>query len=249
MAVLAIAFWTPRLRSNRVEKTNASEFDAFEVVVVEDGGRDEERLAPGDLPAGVVLVSFAHNRGKGAAVREGMLRARGRVRVYTDIDLPYDLGAIPYAHRLITERGLHAVFGDRSLRASVLVAPRRPLRRATSRFFKKLVSLFVVSGIGDSQCGFKAFSGALAEDLFPLLTIDRFAFDVEIYYVLLKHDVSIQRIPVRLLDASLSSVSPVLDGLQMAATLWRIPLNHRLGRYRSAGLASLEDHRHWESDG
>lgn len=234
-----------RVNCARLQRTLAEQFDDFEIVVVEDGSQPAQRLTEGDLPEGAVLVRLGRNRGKGYAVRAGMLRATGRVRVFTDIDLPYDLSAIHYAYRLITERGQHAVFGDRSLAASVSEVGRHPVRRATSRLFKKLVSLFVVSGIGDSQCGFKAFSGELAEDLFPLLRVDRFAFDVEIYYVLLKHDVSIQKIPVRLVDASLTSVSPVADGLQMAATLWRIPLNHRLGRYRSSSLPNLENHRYW----
>lgn len=215
-----------------------------EVVLVDDGSRPAERVRQDELPARVTLVQLPENRGKGHAVRAGMARARGDCRLFTDVDLPYELEAIPHARELVAG-GFHAVFGDRTLRASEAEVPLPLVRRAASRAFTKLVSVLVVSGVPDTQCGFKAFSGALADALFPLLTIDRFAFDVELYYVLLKHDVLIRRIPVRLRNAGPSSVLPATDGAEMARALLRLPWNHRRGRYRSAALEALGPGPYW----
>ncbi len=219
-----------------------------EVVLVDDGSPPAQRVLPGELPRRVVLVQLERNRGKGQAVRAGMARARGACRLFTDVDLPYDLEAIPYARDLVA-RGFHAVFGDRTLRASSAQVRVSALRRLTSRAFSKLVSLLVVSGVPDTQCGFKAFSGVLAEAVFPLLTIDRFAFDVELYYVLLKHDVLIKRVPVRLRNAMESTVTPALDGVEMSLALARLPVNHRLGRYASPALEALVAERYWPDEG
>lgn len=217
-----------------------------EVVLVDDGSPAGERPRADELPARVRLVQLPANRGKGAAVRAGMAVATGRCRVFTDVDLPYDLEALPHVRHLVLERGFHAAFGDRSLPDAQAHAPVTPLRRLASAAFTKVVGLFVVSGIGDTQCGLKAFSGPLADALFPLLTIDRFAFDVEVYYVLLKHGVTIKRFPVRLLRQGASSVLPTRDAAEMCAAIARLPVNHRLGRYASPALDDLERDRYWE---
>jgi len=223
----------------------APRFGEYELVVVDDGSRPGERLAAAELPARAVLVELERNRGKGAAVRSGMLRARGDVRVFTDVDLPFDLSAIPRAHELIAAGGRPVVFGDRSLAASTAQVDLPLVRRATSRLMKKLVELVVVGGIGDSQCGLKAFRGAVAEALFPLVSIEGFAFDVEVYYLLLVNDVPITKIPVRLVRAEASSVAPLGDGLRMAGAVARLPVFRRLGRYRSPALAAFAEPPSW----
>lgn len=243
----------PTYQNRALTLANMVELDRFlarraddsEVVLVDDGSRPEQRVDSAELPRRVSLVQLPENRGKGFAVREGMRRARGECRVFTDVDLPYHLEAIPRARALV-ETGFHAVFGDRTLRDSAAEVRLPMVRRAASRTFTKLVSLLVVSGVADTQCGFKAFSGRLADALFPLLTIDRFAFDVEIYYVLLKHDVTIKRLPVSLRNAAESSVLPAVDGAEMTTAILRLPWNHRRGRYRSAVLEALESDRYWQ---
>jgi dolichyl-phosphate beta-glucosyltransferase len=249
-AVLSIVI--PTYGNRALTLSSMATLDAFlarrapdaEVVLVDDGSRPAQRTRPEELPARVTLVQLPENRGKGFAVRTGMSRARGAVRLFTDVDLPFDLEAIPYARSLV-EQGFHAVFGDRTLRDSCATVELPVVRRAASWTFTKLVSLFVVSGVADTQCGFKAFSGRLASALFPLLTIDRFAMDVELYYVLLKHDVLIRRIPVRLRNVADSTVVPALDGAEMVRALLRLPLNHRRGLYRSPALEALQEERYW----
>lgn len=244
----------PAFRSRSLAVRSAATLDAFlaaripdaEVLLVDDGSPPAERPRQDEVPARTRVVQLPENRGKGAAVRAGMAAASGRCRVFTDVDLPYDLEALPHVRHLVLERGFHAAFGDRSLPDAEAQVTVTPVRRLASAAFTKVVGLFVVSGIGDTQCGLKAFSAPLADALFPLLTIDRFAFDVELYYVLLKHGVTIKRFPVRLLHQGVSSVLPTRDAAEMCAAILRLPLNHRLGRYASAALDAVERDRYWE---
>lgn len=224
----------------------AAHFDDYEVILVDDGSRVEERVSPGELPERAQLLQLERNRGKGAAVQAGMMLARGRVRLFTDVDLPYDLKAIPYAYAQITERGFNAVFGDRQLAASCIDTTMPALRHVTSWTLRKLIAVFVVGGMGDTQCGFKAFSGALAELLFPLLRIHGFGFDVELYYILAKHDIQVLKIPVRLVNCGESSVAPIQVSAVIAASILSLPVHHRLGLYDCPALRALEGGVYWE---
>lgn len=208
-----------------------------EVVVADDGSRDRTDLA---VPAGPGVRSLRHdvNRGKGAALRLGMSAATGRLRVFTDADVPYGLEPILLARSYILRRGFHAVIGDRSMPGSSYqqVGPMRTVLSDVASFtFRTLV----VGGFGDTQCGFKAFRGDVAAELFRLSRIDRFAIDVELIYLLLKHGLDIKRIPVRLLRNADSSVHVIRDSIRSVADISRIRLNQARGVYRSDTLERI----------
>jgi hypothetical protein len=105
------------------------------------------------------------------------------------------------------------------------------LRRAGSHLFATLVGRFVAGGWFDTQCGVKGFRGHVAEDLFSVSRIDRFAFDVELFYIALKRNYDIKRLPVRLRVQEGSSVRVVRDGLAMLADLGTIRLHQLAGHY------------------
>lgn len=220
--------------------------DAFEIIVVDDGSLLEERLNLETLPPKTRVIQLAQNTGKGAAIKQGMLEALGEICVFTDIDLPYDLSAIQFAYHLIKDKGLHFVAGDRSLAQSHFVAHAPLYRRIASRIFSKLITLFIIGGIFDSQCGFKAFSAPLAKALFPLLTIKRFSFDVEIYYLMLKYNILIRRIPVRLMNSEMSTINIVKHSFPMAMEVMRIPFNWYTGKYASSQMLTFLDPPYWE---
>jgi glycosyltransferase involved in cell wall biosynthesis len=223
-----------------------SAVDAYELIVVDDGSHESEAIRPGDLPPGTMLVRHERNRGKGAAVKSGMSVANGDCCLFTDVDLPYDLQALPYAYRLIVQHGIHAVVGDRTLPDSEYMADVHLVRRVLSLIFSRIVTLLVIGGIFDSQCGLKAFSRPLATTLFPLLRTEGFAFDVEIFYLLLKNNIMIRRIPVRLRNHGKSSVSVVGHGPGMMFSVFKILLDFRRGAYRSEALRCLENTRYWQ---
>jgi dolichyl-phosphate beta-glucosyltransferase len=215
---------------------------SYEIVVVDDGDCGcEKALADVDPgPDGVLkVVTLPVNRGKGAAVAEGMKAARGKVRVYTDVDVPYGTTAIMLTETLIRMRGFHMVIGDRTFPQSRYDSALSFGRRAASATFSRVTSMMVTGGFFDTQCGLKGFRGDVADALFNLQRVERFAFDVELIYLALYYGLEIKRIPVVLESNSTSSVSQGRDALQTLVDVARIKLNQMRGYYRSPLLRSL----------
>jgi dolichyl-phosphate beta-glucosyltransferase len=213
-------------------------FSSWEILVVDDGGND---FAAAPLPGipGVRLLPHARNLGKGAAVRTGMLAARGRVRIFTDVDMPYDRELLPLMAEFINRKGFHLVIGDRSLPGSVYAEATSPARRALSAIASRFIGTMVTGGFFDTQCGIKAMRGDVAEQLFRLVRVDRFAFDVEVVYLALKHRLDIKRVPVRLRRNEGTSVRPLRDGFRSVGDLLAIKWRQLRGEYRSPALEEL----------
>ena len=209
---------------------------AGEIVVADDGSTDG--TADSVRPAPNVVVLRLPHRGKGAALRAGMLAARGDIRAFTDADLPYGLDALPLAISYIRERRFHAVVGDRTLPGSSYENP-GPLRRVLSELASFAFRTFVTGGIYDTQCGFKVFRGDVAAELFRLARIDGFAIDVELIYLVLKNRLDLKRIPVQLERNAPSSVRVLRDSARAVGDIASIRLNLARGRYRSPYLARL----------
>jgi dolichyl-phosphate beta-glucosyltransferase len=212
----------------------------FEVIVVDDGGGDLlEGLGRGDPR--IKLLPHASNRGKGAAVRTGMLAARGRVRIFTDADLPFELDLLPLIVYYVRDRGFHLVVGDRTFPTSQYDLDVGWKRRLASLLFSKVVGTMVTGGFFDTQCGLKGFRGDVAEEIFRCAGIDRFAFDVEVLYLALKHRLDIKRIPVTLRRNQTTSVRLVRDSAQALFDVLRIKIRQLSGRYDSRELRELAD--------
>jgi dolichyl-phosphate beta-glucosyltransferase len=210
-----------------------------EVLIVDDGSQDGGETARVAAENGCRFIELPRNRGKGAAVRAGMRAARGRFRVFTDADLPFEFEAIAAFHRYLDFKEFQIVVGDRSLPQSSYHEAISPWRRLGSRVFTLVVGRFVTTGLFDTQCGLKGFRAEVAEDLFGVARIDGFAFDVELLYLALKRNYDIKRLPVSFRgDDGSSSVSLLRHGPQMVGDLLRIKLNQVLGRYRSKGGGS-----------
>lgn len=208
-----------------------------EVVVADDGSTDATADAVPAHPC-VQVVRLPRNQGKGGAIRAGMRRASGDIRIFTDAELPYGTEPILVARRAIEERGFHAVVGDRTLPRSSYRhegLSRRVASEVASFAFRTLVT----GGIYDTQCGFKAFRGDVADELFRIARIDGFATDVEVIYLLLKYRLDIKRIPVRLRYNAGSSVNVLRDSAGAARDIAAMRLNWARGRYRSAGLDAI----------
>jgi len=211
-----------------------------EVIVVDDGSADGTLAAVPDLP-GVRTVALPHNSGKGAALRAGMAVARGEVRGFTDADLPYGTEPLALALHCIRVRGFHAAIGDRTLPGSAYEGA-GAVRTVVSELASFVFRTLVTGGIYDTQCGFKLFRGDVADALFKVSRIGRFAVDVELIYLLLKYRLDIKRIPVRLQGNASTSVHVVRDSLRAFSDIVWMRANWALGRYRSPALiACLEE--------
>jgi len=190
----------------------------YRVLVVDDGSSDgTARLVEGRGPR--VSAISQSNGGKGSAVRNGMLRATGRVIAFTDADLPYELSALRQGYETIASQQAHVALGARDLADSQCVAQRRFLRSVAHEVFRQLMRLLVSRQVGDTQCGLKIFSRPAAREIFSRCTIDGFAFDAEVVYLLHALGLSYCRLPVVLVNEYATTISLSRHALPM---LWDV---------------------------
>lgn len=204
-----------------------------EIILVDDGSSDRTAaIVETELPE-VRLIRHERNRGKGAAVRTGVLAAEGEFIVFTDADVPYDLQALEPMLDYLDRKEFHACIGTRALSRMPPQVERGFARSAASWVFTELVSRIVVTGIRDTQAGFKGFRRRAARFLFGESRIDNFAFDVEVLYLAFKNDLDVKRLPVRLTVDDHSSVSLWRHAPAMLWALIQLPFRYHAGRYRS----------------
>jgi dolichyl-phosphate beta-glucosyltransferase len=206
--------------------------EAWEALVVDDGSTDDTPrivAAVARVQPAVRLIQLAGNHGKGAAVRRGMLEARGEYRLFTDAD-----GATPIAELKRLEPAL-AAGADIAIGSRVVVDPAvsvtaQPHRVLAGRVFNWLVSHAGLRGIADSQCGFKAFKARAAEDLFAPLRTRGFGFDVELLLQAQARGYRIAEVPVNWVDQAGSKVGVLKDGPLMLAQILAARLRLARGR-------------------
>lgn len=192
----------------------------YEIVVVDDGSGDGTAAAARAAGAGQV-IALPVNRGKGAAVRAGMLAARGRTVAFTDADLAYPpeqlLGLLAKV-----EEGWDVVVGSRKHVGTTTLVRARRVRALTSRAFNLLTELVLLGQYRDTQCGLKAFRSDVARLIFSRTRVDRFAFDVEVFHLAERYRLSLAEVPVTLANTATSSIRVGIDAARMLADLWRI---------------------------
>ncbi|HEX6237715.1 MAG TPA: glycosyltransferase [Acidimicrobiales bacterium] len=192
----------------------------LEVVVVDDGSSDPTADAALAAGADQVIVQ-PENRGKGAAVRAGVLAARGRTIAFTDADLAYGADQVRRVLRAV-EEGWDAAIGDRRHPGSRTLDPTSWLRSAGSRAINWLGYAVLLGAYRDTQSGLKAFRSDVARFLFARTRVDRFAFDIEVLHLVERHNLSLTAVPVEVTYTGRSTVSAAHDAVQLACDLLRI---------------------------
>jgi len=190
-----------------------------ELIVINDGSTD----ATGSITHEVfshakvatrVLEDFP-NRGKGAAVRSGLLAAQTPIGLFSDADLSTPLSEIPKVIEPIANCDVDVAFGSRALKRS-LIGIHQPLRREyAGRVFNLLVRVATGLPFWDTQCGFKAFRMDACRPIFKTSRVDGFAFDVELLYLARHAGLRMREIPVRWNHAEGSKVRFFRDSLLM----------------------------------
>jgi dolichyl-phosphate beta-glucosyltransferase len=203
-----------------------------ELIVVLDGGRpgaaaEIDRTARGRVD--VEVLDNGTNRGKGYSVRRGVAASKGAFVLFADADLSLPIeGARRFLEAL--QGGADIAVGSRVLPGSVETGERQRLRRSLGQLFNWLVQRLLLPGLGDTQCGFKAFRGEVARTLFPMQRIDRFGFDVEVLSIARRRGHRIVEVPVTCAYRPSSSVRRLRDGASMlrdlAVILWRTGRRH-----------------------
>jgi len=192
----------------------------LEIVVVDDGSSDA--TADAALAAGAdQVVVQPRNRGKGAAVRAGVLAARGRTVAFTDADLAYGPDQVLRVLAAV-EDGWDVAIGDRRHPDTRTLVPPSRLRKIGSRAINWLGYAVLLGSYRDTQSGLKAFRSDVARFVFARARVDGFAFDVELLHLVERHQLSLVEVPVEVTNSSRSTVRAARDALRQAGDLFRI---------------------------
>ncbi len=228
----------------RVGAYLASRHPASELVLADDGSTDDtaaivERLAA-ELRLPARVLRSTQNRGKGHAVRRGMLAARGVLVLMTDADLSTPIDELA---RLVAaiDAGADVAIGSRKMAGAVIEEHQPWLRESMGRVFTALTRLLVVD-VSDVTCGFKLFRRDAAEAVFSRATLDDWSFDAEALFLTRRLGFTLVEVPVRWRDAAGTKVSRGRDALRSAIGLARIVWNRMRGRYPApAGETAAAD--------
>ena len=207
-----------------------------EIIVVLDGPTDATldvaRAATRDVPQ-VRIIDRKVNRGKGYTVKEGMLAARGEIRLFTDADNSTDIAHFDKMLPLF-EQGCDVVIASRNpadaLGADQVVS-QAWYKRALGRVGNRIVQLAAVPGIWDTQCGFKAFRAEAAERIFSQTTIDRWGFDIEVLALAQRMGYKIGIVPAGWINDDRSHVK-LVNYLHVLGDTFTVRRNLLTGKYK-----------------
>ena len=210
-----------------------------EVIVMDDGSTDDTVAVAQeyfDSHTGRVatrVLSYSPNRGKGYAVRQGLLAARGAVAIFSDADLSTPIEEIPALLEPILAGECDVVFGSRALNDDLIGQHQPWLREVSGRFFNRMVRLATGLPYADTQCGFKAFRLDVCRPVVEGAQLDRFGFDVELLFLAHQAGLRLREQPVRWNDAAGSKVG-MLSGLHGFRELWALRQANQRGHYAAA---------------
>lgn len=214
----------PTLR--RMAEYFAAQPYSWTVTVVSDGSTDLTPRIVQEFADGhpqFRLIAYAPNRGKGHAVRRGMLEAEGEWLLFSDADLATPIEEVEKLLAAVRD-GAEIAIGSRPLRESRLEI-RQPLyREMAGRLFNVIVQLLAVKGIRDTQCGFKLFREDAAREVFRRSRIDGFGFDFETMMIARDLGYRIVEVPIRWAHQEGSKVRLLRDGARMIGDLLRLRL-------------------------
>ncbi len=166
-----------------------------ELIAVNDGSTDATaRRVKLQCGKKVQIISYPVNRGKGYAVRRGMLAAQGKYRLFVDVDLSTPIETVGQALKLIQKSDV--VIGSRRASGAQILVHQSWLREALGRMFTKLSQIVLDVPVSDFTCGFKLFSKEAAQEIFSRSSIRRWGFDSEILFIAKRLGYQIREIPV-----------------------------------------------------
>lgn len=200
-----------------------------EILVVDDGSKDNtaaiaERF--GKIIKNLKVIKNKENHGKGFAVREGMFRAKGSVRLFTDADNSTSLEQFSRMMPYLKE-GYGVVIGSRAVRGAKMAPPQPFYKRVLGRLGNWVIQLLVLKGIKDSQCGFKCFTEDAAKKIFSLAKMNSWGFDVEALALARSLGFKIKEMPVTWVNDPRSHVKllgylkTLRDVIRLKIWIWR----------------------------
>jgi dolichyl-phosphate beta-glucosyltransferase len=205
----------------------------IELVFVDDGSLDSTFEVIQKAIKGLKnarLIKFPVNRGKGAAIREGMLSARGNFVIFADADNSTPIWQAEKLLEAADERTV--VIGSRYVSGSQIKIKQPFYRVVGSRFLNLIIRIILLPDIKDTQCGFKLFPQRAVAEIFPKLRLTRFSFDLEVLALTKAFGYRIKEIPIEWEDSPHSTVDPVKDGLKILRDAIRVKIHLMRGDYK-----------------
>jgi len=203
---------------------------AAEILVVLDGCTDAtEQIVQAEFPK-VQRLAYTPNRGKGHAVRTGMLAAQGDYRLFYDADSSTPIEEVEKLWAVFDD-GADVVIGSRSLPESNVAKRQAWYRQTMGRIYNRILRLFRLTSFPDTQCGFKGFTAQACEEVFPRQTVEGFGFDVELLFIAAHQGLRVEQVPVTWINSPQSKVNPISHSFGMIFDSLRIRRNGQLGRY------------------
>ena len=213
---------------------------AAELIIVDDGSKDNttevgKKICAEFPELPTKVIRYEQNRGKGFAVKTGLLEAQGEVALFSDADLSTPITELPKLVKPIQDGEYDVTFGSRALDRS-LIGTHQPWRREQGgKVFNFIVRTLTGLPFWDTQCGFKAFNMQKFRPLLELMQIDRFGFDVEFLYVANFKGLRLKEIPVRWDHCEGTKVSVFRDSQRMFNEVRLIRKNAKNGVYGQRG--------------
>ena len=172
-------------------------WDQTEILVVDDGSKDKTAKLAASYGRGVRVLQNPGNRGKGYAVRHGMLEAEGEWVLYTDADLSAPIEEFDKLCVAAASGHAQVAIGSRALDRSLVQVHQAAFREYSGRFFNLVMRMVTGLPFRDTQCGFKLFRREAAQAIFSRQKLDGFSFDVEDLYIAKKLGIPVVEVPVR----------------------------------------------------
>ncbi len=212
---------TLRQTSEYMDKTFPN---GYEIIFSDDGSLDDSRKIVDEFSKShksIRSVGYEKNRGKGCAVRTGILAAEGDVIISTDCDLAYGLDVIKKTFDIFESSDAELVIGSRRLEKDGYEGYTF-IRKLASKTYLKCLSIAAGFKLSDSQCGFKCYRNASAKKIFECCEVDGFAFDFEVLIRAQKFGMKITEMPVKIINHRESKVNVFSDSLKMLKDIVKI---------------------------
>lgn len=215
----------------------------YEIVVVDDGSPDGtvgvvERFRESNEPR-LRLLRHTQNRGKGAAVRTGMMTALGNQILFADADNSTPIRELQKLQNAL-QQGADVAIGSRYVSGSNVVLKQSVGRRAMSRMGNLLFRIVLGLPFADTRCGFKLFTARARDLIFPLQTLERWGFDTEVLVIARRQGLRVAEVPVEWHDKPNSTIHPWGDSIRSLGEIWTMWRNRWEGKYERKEVSNKE---------